>query len=88
MSDRQGQKEDGEKRSFDWTFVKGFAAGILISNINKVFVLGGLVGTLSGIYIEQNYGQMPHVKTELQKALSVVRDAAGKGGKGHKSNEE
>ena len=77
-----------EKKSFDWNFVKGFAAGIIISNINKIFVLGTLVGTISGIYIEQNYDRIPHVKTEIHKVLKIVKDSYGNSRKSRKDNDE
>ena len=67
-----------EKKSFDWTFVKGFAAGLVVSHINKTLMLGVLLGTVSGIYVEQNYDSIPHVRTELRKILTMLQDAAGK----------
>lgn len=76
------------KKDFDWTFVKGFAAGVIISNINKVFVLGALLGTVSGVYIEQNYDQIPNVRTEIRRILTTIKDAAGKSHKNRGKNED
>ena len=81
--------ENGKgKKSFDWTFVKGFAVGVIISNINKIFVLGALIGTISGIYVEQNYDQIPHVKTEVNNVLKSIQDAYEKSRKKRKNNDE
>ena len=88
MSDKKEVEVREGKRSFDWTFVKGFAAGIIVSNINKIFVLGALIGTVSGLYIEQNYDEIPHVKTEMQRILTHLREASGKSRKNRNDNEE
>ena len=88
MSKSQDTDEGKGKKSFDWTFVKGFAAGVIISNINKIFVLGALIGTISGIYVEQNYDQIPHVKTEVNKVLKSIQDAYAKSRKSRNNNDE
>ena len=85
----QDPEQEGKgKKIFDWAFVKGFAAGVIISNINKVFVLGALIGTVSGIYIEQNYEQIPHVKTEVRSIVNMIQDAYSKSRKSRKSSDE
>ncbi len=79
MSDEsQGSSEQG-KKTFDWTFVKGFTAGLVISNINKHLILGLIIGTLSGFYIEQNFKNIPHVKSEAVKILAMAKEAVNKG---------
>ena len=79
MSDENGEEK---KKSFDWTFIKGFAAGLLVSHLSKNLMLGFLIGTVSGFYVEQNFRNIPDVKTEASKILSMVQDAAGKSGRG------
>ena len=79
--------EEGDtegKKAFDWTFVKGFTAGIVISHINKTLMLGALIGIASGVFIEQNYHNVPHVKTEIRKTLSLLRDVTKRSGESSK----
>ena len=44
-----------QKTKLDTSLLKGFVAGVVFSHINKRLILGFLVGTLAGAYIQQNY---------------------------------
>ena len=46
--------------------LKAFVAGLVVGNLNKGLVLGFLLGTVGGVYIQQNFTQIPDVKTAWQ----------------------
>ena len=41
--------------------IKAFVAGVVVGNINKGLLLGLAIGTVSGIYVQQNYPGVPSV---------------------------
>lgn len=57
MADEPGA--GSSKAAIDYSFTKGVVAGVVFSHINKRLLLGILVGTLTGAYIQQNYQGIP-----------------------------
>ena len=53
---------DDKKKPLNLPLLKGFVAGVVFSHINKRFVLGALVGSGIGMFIEQNFQDIPNVK--------------------------
>lgn len=70
--------EDLKKSPLDYSFLKGVAAGVLFSHINKTLVLGLIAGTLTGAYIQQNYQGIPNVEEMGQRFMQSARDAVSK----------
>lgn len=66
-----------KKERLSSSLLKGFAAGIIVSHINKTLVLGVLVGTAAGLYVEQNYKSVPNVEKELKKFWEKVKPRTG-----------
>ena len=77
MDDSQ-DKPTGEKKEISASLFKGFAAGVILSHINKNLILGLVVGTLGGCYIQQNYSGMPDVSKTAKEWLNTIRDAMKK----------
>lgn len=67
-----------KKPPLDYSFLKGFAAGVLFSHINKTLVLGLIAGTLTGAYIQQNYQGIPNVEEMSRRFVQSARDAVSK----------
>lgn len=42
--------------------LKAFVAGLVVGNLNKGLVLGFLLGTMGGVYIQQNFSKIPDVR--------------------------
>ena len=42
--------------------LKAFVAGLVVGNMNKGLVLGFLLGAVGGVYIQQNFTQVPDVR--------------------------
>ena len=42
--------------------LKAFVAGLVVGNLNKGLVLGFLLGSLGGLYIQQNFSKIPDVR--------------------------
>ena len=70
--------ESQKKKEFDWTFLKGFAAGVIFSHINKTLVLGFIIGTVSGAFIEQNFQNIPNIKQEAQGLIKKLKESTKK----------
>ena len=51
-----------KKAEQDPSFFKGIFAGVFFSHLNKRLILGIVVGTLTGVYIQQNYEGIPNVE--------------------------
>ena len=77
MDDSQ-DKPTGEKKEISVSLLKGFAAGVILSHINKNLILGLVVGTLGGCYIQQNYSGMPDVSKTAKEWLNTIREAMKK----------
>ena len=43
--------------------LKAFVAGLIVGNLNKGLILGFMLGTMGGVYIQQNFAQIPDVRT-------------------------
>lgn len=74
MDDPTG-KSTGEKKEISGSFFKGLAAGVVLSHINKNLILGILIGTLGGCYIQQNYDGIPDVNETTKEWLKTIREA-------------
>ena len=66
------------KKEFSGSFLKGFAAGVILSHISKNLIVGLLVGTLGGCYVQQNYEGIPNVSETLKEWHHKVREAMKK----------
>ena len=75
MADEPGA---GSKAAIDYSFTKGFVAGVVFSHINKRLLLGILVGTLTGAYIQQNYQGIPNIEETAKKLAQTIREAMEK----------
>ena len=64
-----------KKAALDYSFLKGFAAGVVFSHINKRLILGLVAGTLTGAYIQQNYEGIPNVEDMAKRFVQSIRDA-------------
>ena len=69
-----------QKTKLDTSLLKGFVAGVVFSHINKRLILGFLVGTLAGAYIQQNYEGVPVVEETAKEWLENIRSALNKKG--------
>lgn len=74
----EGGDDSLKKPPLDYSFLRGFAAGVIFSHINKTLVLGLVAGTLTGAYIQQNYQGIPNVEEMGQRFMQSVRDALSK----------
>ena len=43
--------------------LKAFVVGLVVGNLNKGLVLGFLLGAMGGVYAQQNFTQVPDVKS-------------------------
>lgn len=50
--------------------LKAFVVGLVVGNLNKGLVLGFLLGAVGGVYIQQNFTQIPDVKAAWQDLKS------------------
>lgn len=65
MSDQGGQNNDGERELrpvLEPGVLKAFVAGLVMGNLNKGLVLGFILGTMGGVYIQQNFVNIPDVR--------------------------
>lgn len=42
--------------------LKAFVAGLIVGNLNKGLILGFMLGAMGGVYIQQNFTQIPDVR--------------------------
>ena len=68
----------GDKASLDYSFIKGFVAGVVFSHINKRLLFGLLVGSVTGAYIQQNFEGIPNVEETAKKLVLSIREAVNK----------
>ena len=66
------------KREISGSFFKGFGAGIILSHINKNLILGLLIGTLAGCYVQQNYTGIPDVSQTANEWVNTLRESIKK----------
>jgi len=66
---------DRKKNPLDSALLKGFLAGVLFSHINKRFLLGSFAGIGVGMFIEQNYNDIPDVKKTLRDCIDSIKSA-------------
>lgn len=57
--------------------LKAFAAGLIVGNLNKAMMMGFLVGSLGGIFIQQNVSGVPNV-TKAWRDLMQRWKSSGK----------
>jgi len=74
----EGNESSSKKAALDYSFIKGFVAGVVFSHINKRLLLGLLVGTVTGAYIQQNYEGMPNVEETAKRLMQSIREALDK----------
>lgn len=63
------------KQPFNWSLAKGFLAGVIFSHINKVFVLSAAVGLCGGMYVEQNFDNIPNVKVAVREWIAAIKSS-------------
>ena len=68
----------GNKREISGSFIKGFTAGIILSHINKNLILGLVIGTLAGCYVQQNYTGIPDVSETATEWMNTIRESIRK----------
>ena len=73
-----GGGDNSKKAALDYSFLKGFAAGVVFSHVNKRLILGLVAGTLTGAYIQQNYEGIPNVEETAKRFVQSIRDAMNK----------
>lgn len=78
MADEGGGGDSSKKAALDYSFIKGFVVGVVFSHINKRLLLGMLVGTLTGAYIQQNYQGIPNVEETAKQLAQTIREALEK----------
>ena len=76
MADEPGA--GSSKAAIDYSFTKGVVAGVVFSHINQRLLLGILVGTLTGTYIQQNYQGIPNIEETAKKLVQTIREAMEK----------
>lgn len=74
----EGSDDKSKKAALDYSMLKGFAAGVVFSHVNKRLVLGLVAGTLTGAYIQQNYEGIPNVEEMAKRFVQSIRDAMNK----------
>lgn len=70
-----GNNNDRKKNPLDSALLKGFVTGVLVSHINKRFILGAIVGTGVGMFVEQNYTEIPDVKQAVSECIENIKSA-------------
>ena len=68
-----------KKNPLDLPMLKGFVAGVIFSHLNKRLMAGLLVGTISGIYIQQNYADIPNVESQIKQWTESLKESMNKG---------
>lgn len=77
MADDKDDSSRG-KREISGSFLKGFGAGIILSHVNKNLILGLLIGTLAGCYLQQNYTGIPDVSETATEWANTLRESIKK----------
>lgn len=65
MSDERGQNS-GERELrpvLEPGVLKAFVAGLVVGNLNKGLVLGFILGAMGGVYVQQNFVNIPDVRS-------------------------
>ena len=65
---------DKKKQPTPTSFLKGFIAGVLVSHISKRFIFGILAGALTGVYVEQNFQNIPDAKEKITSSIAAVQE--------------
>ena len=74
----EGDDTSAKKAALDYSFLKGFATGVVFSHVNKRLILGLVAGTLTGAYLQQNYEGIPNVEDMAKRFVQSIRDAMKK----------
>lgn len=77
MADRPEPPGD-KKYPIDIPILKGFIAGVIFSHLNKKLIGGLIIGTVSGMYIQQNYANIPNVESTIKDWIEKTRQAMKK----------
>ena len=78
MADDEDKKSSGDKKGISVSFLKGFGAGVILSHVNKNLILGLLIGTLAGCYVQQNYTGIPDVSKTATQWVNTVKESIKK----------
>lgn len=63
MSDESGRNNERELRPvLEPGVLKAFVAGLVMGNLNKGLVLGFILGAMGGVYVQQNFVNIPDVR--------------------------
>ena len=65
----------GKKNPLDLPLLKGFVAGVIFSHLSRRLIAGLLVGTISGIYIQQNYVDIPNIETTIKDWIESFQES-------------
>ena len=60
--DSSGASERELKPVLEAGVLKAFVVGLVVGNLNKGLILGFLLGTVGGVYIQQNFARVPDVR--------------------------
>jgi hypothetical protein len=77
MADKP-ETPSNKKNPLDLPLIKGFVAGVIFSHLNKRLIGGIIIGTVSGIYIQQNYVNIPNVESTIKEWVEKTRQALEK----------
>jgi hypothetical protein len=78
MADDKDRNSSNDKREISGSFIRGFAAGVILSHINKNLILGLLIGTLAGCYVQQNYTGIPDVSETATEWVNTLKESIKK----------
>lgn len=67
-----------EKPALDLSLAKAFVAGVILANLGKGLLLGFLVGTLGGSYVQQNVTGVPDVAKTWRELKRKWRETGKK----------
>eukprot|EP00049_Salpingoeca_infusionum_P009093 m.150808 g.150808 ORF g.150808 m.150808 type:complete len:129 (+) comp14238_c0_seq2:392-778(+) len=76
MSQQDGDQPQSQQPSIP-PFFKGFMAGVLLSHLNRQLMVGGMIGTVAGLYFQQEYGA-PDVQDKLAQIRKQIDDFLSK----------
>ncbi len=78
MADDKDGNSSRDKKEISGSFLKGFGAGVILSHVNKNLILGLLIGTLAGCYVQQNYTGIPDVSETAVEWANTLKESIKK----------